>query len=69
MDFDKEIRFSYFLLILCLNALSVDLTNAVERKQISECKLGRTGVTLSHLYFVDDTILFSAATPLEAIAL
>ena len=51
---------SPYLFILCLERLSIKLTEAVQNKNIHPLYF-RTGVHLSHLFFVDDIFLFTRA--------
>ena len=52
---------SPYLFILCLERLSIKLTEAVRNKKIHPLHF-RTGVHLSHLFFADDIFLFTRAT-------
>ena len=52
---------SPYLFILCLERLSIKLTEAVRNKKIHPLHF-RTGVHLSHLFFTDDIFLFTKAT-------
>ena len=52
---------SPYLFILCLERLSIKLTEAVRNKKIHPLHF-RTGVHLSHLFFADDIFLFTQAT-------
>ena len=52
---------SPYLFILCLERLSIKLNEVVRDKLIHPINF-RTGVCLSHLFFVDDIFLFTRAT-------
>ena len=52
---------SPYLFILCLERLSIKLTEVFRNKSIHPLNF-RTGVHLSHLFFVDDIFLFTRAT-------
>ena len=51
---------SPYLFILCLERLSIKLTEAIRNKSIHPLNF-RTGVHLSHLFFADDIFLFTRA--------
>ena len=49
---------SPYLFLLCANVLSISLTQAEELKKIKGVKVGSSGLSFSHLLFVDDSLLF-----------
>ena len=49
---------SPYLFLLCANVLSISLTQAEELKKIRGVKVGRSGLSFSHLLFADDSLLF-----------
>lgn len=50
---------SPYIFILCLNELSLALSQAESQKRIFPIKLGQKGLPISHLFFADDIILTS----------
>ena len=52
---------SLYLFILCLERMSIKLTEVIRNKSIHPLNF-RTGVHLSHLFFADDIFLFTRAT-------
>ncbi|XP_024626573.1 uncharacterized protein [Medicago truncatula] len=57
---------SPYLFILCADVLSGLLHKAASLKEIHGIKVARSAPQLSHLFFADDSLLFSRATPHEA---
>ena len=49
---------SPYLFLLCASVLSISLTQAEELKKIKGVKVGRSGLTFSHLLFDVDSLLF-----------
>ena len=49
---------SPYLFLLCANILSISLTQAEDLKKIKGIKVGRNGLSFSHLLFADDFLLF-----------
>ena len=49
---------SPYLFLLCANVLSISLTQVEELKKIKGVKVGRSGLSFSHLLFADDSLLF-----------
>ena len=49
---------SPYLILLCANILSISLSQAQNLKQIQGVKVGRNGLTFTHLFFADDSLLF-----------
>lgn len=52
---------SPYIFIMCLNELSHDLHHAETDARILPINLGQKGFPLSHLFFADDSIIFSGA--------
>ena len=50
--------FSPYLFIFCANILSISLSQAQNLKQIHGVKVGRNGLSFTHLFFADDSLLF-----------
>lgn len=53
---------SPYLFVLCIDKLSHLILDSVEANQWECLKIGKGGPKVSHLMFVDDLILFGAAT-------
>ena len=49
---------SPYLFLLCANILSISLTQAKDLKKIRGIKVGRNGLSFSHLLFANDSLLF-----------
>ena len=49
---------SPYLFIFCANILSISLSQAQNLKQIQGVKVGRNGLSFTHLFFADDSLLF-----------
>ena len=49
---------SPYLFLTCANILSISLTQAEDLKKIRGIKVGRNGLSFSHLLFADDSLLF-----------
>ena len=49
---------SPYLFLMCANILSISLIQAEDLKKIRGIKVGRNGLSFSHLLFVDDSLLF-----------
>lgn len=49
---------SPYLFLLCANVLSISLTQVEELKKIKGVKVGRSGLSFSHLLFANDSLLF-----------
>jgi len=48
---------STYVFLMCANILSFSLSQAKNLKKIKEIKIGRNGLSFSHLLFVDDSLL------------
>ena len=57
---------SPFLFLICAEGLSSLLQDAESKKFIHGVKIGRNVPPISHLFFADDTLLFTRATETEA---
>ncbi|GMJ04189.1 hypothetical protein HRI_004088000 [Hibiscus trionum] len=57
---------SPYLFLFCAQGLSALLNEAKSNKQVAGVKVGRQGVTLTHLFFADDCILFGEASTMGA---
>jgi len=57
---------SPYLFILCADVHSGLLHKAASNREIHDIKVARSAPQLSHLFFADDNLLFSRATPHEA---
>ncbi|BFG33690.1 hypothetical protein CerSpe_199640 [Prunus speciosa] len=57
---------SPYLFVLCIEKLSHIIFNAVMRKNWKPVKSSQSGVSVSHLFFADDLILFAEASPKQA---
>jgi hypothetical protein len=55
---------SSYLFLLCAKALSSILSKAENDKMFPRVPMSKKGPQLSHLFFVDDSLLFCKATPL-----
>lgn len=60
---------SPFLFVICAEGFSELLRDAENRKLIHGVKIGRNVSPISHLFFADDTLLFTRATDTEAEAI
>ena len=49
---------SPYLFLMCANILSLALIKAENNKDIQGVKLGKNGVSFTHLLFADDSLLF-----------
>lgn len=49
---------SPYLFLMCSNILSLALIKAEENQDLKDVKLGRNGLSFTHLLFVDDSLLF-----------
>jgi len=56
---------SLYLFLLCAEAFSSLVTKVVEEKSLHRVKISRTVPQLSHLLFVDDSVLFVRANTQE----
>ncbi|XP_042962379.1 uncharacterized protein LOC122296642 [Carya illinoinensis] len=56
---------SPYIFIMCAEALSSMLKRAEQAGQITPAPVGRGPITVNHLFFADDSILFYQATPKE----
>ena len=56
---------SLFLLLLCTKGLHDLFKKAVRAKEINSFSLCKRGPKLTHLFFVDDSLLFCKANPQE----
>ena len=54
----QEDPLSTYVFLMCANILSISLSQAKNLKKIKEIKVGRNGLSFSHLLFVDDSLLF-----------
>lgn len=57
---------SPYLLVIYIEFLSHMIHQAVERKLWSPLQIGKNGIKFFHLFFADDLILFSKASPFQA---
>ena len=51
----QEDPLSTYVFLMCANILSISLSQA---KNLKKIKVGRNGLSFSHLLFVDDSLLF-----------
>ena len=49
---------SLYLFLLCANILSIALIQAAGQKKIKGIKLGRNGLSFTHLFYADDSLFF-----------
>ena len=49
---------SLYLFLLCANILSIALIQTEDQKKIKGIKLGRNGVSFTHLFYADDSLFF-----------
>lgn len=49
---------SPYLFLMCANILSLALLKAENQKRIKGVQLGRIGISFTHLFFVEDSLLF-----------
>lgn len=49
---------SPYLFILCANILSISLTQAESSNKLKGVKVGRSGISFTHLLFANDSLLF-----------
>ena len=49
---------SPYLFLFCANILSIALLQAENQKQLQGVKIGRNGLSFTHLLFADDSLLF-----------
>ena len=49
---------SPYLFLLCANILSISLTQAETSNNLKGVKVGRNGISFTHLLFADDSLLF-----------
>ena len=49
---------SPYLFLMCANVLSISLTQAKDLKKIRGVKVGKNGLSFSHLLFANDSLLF-----------
>ena len=49
---------SIYLFLLCANILSIALIQTEGQKKIKGIKLGRNGVSFTHLFYADDSLFF-----------
>ena len=54
----QEDPLSTYVFLMCANILSISLSQAKNLKKIKGIKVGRNGLSFSHLLFVDDSLLF-----------
>jgi hypothetical protein len=57
---------SPYLFILCADVLSGLIHKAADTKEIHGIKVARSAPQLSHLFFADDSLLFTRASSHEA---
>ncbi|GMI74475.1 hypothetical protein HRI_001116800 [Hibiscus trionum] len=60
---------SPYLFLFCAEGLSALIKAARLRNEFKGVKVGRSGVTLTHLFFADDSILFGDTSPTGILAL
>ena len=53
---------SPYLFVICMDFLSHDILKVVELNHWKAVSISRNGLTLSHLFFADDVLLFTKAT-------
>ena len=58
---------SPYLFLICAEGLSAMLHKTVQRKSLSGISICRRGPKISHLFFVDDSIIFGRATEAEGV--
>lgn len=63
--FDKVTHLSPFLFILCVESLYALLRDAENKKEIHGVKIGKKVESISHLFFVDNNLLFIKANDEE----
>lgn len=59
---------SPYLFLLCVEGLSCLFHGAEKRKSISDLSIAKHSPLISHLFFVDDSIIFFKAVPVEGAA-
>ena len=63
----QEDPLSPYLFVICMEFLSHDILKAVELNNWKPVSISRNGPTLSHLFLVDDVLLFTKDTRSQAI--
>lgn len=54
----QEDPLSSYLFLMCVNILSLALMKAKNQKRIKGVKIGRNGISFTHLFFANDALLF-----------
>ena len=56
--FETRDPLSPYLFLLCANILSISLTQAEASNDLKGVKVGRNGISFTHLLFANDSLLF-----------